>query len=65
MLIDFSPNKRLEFYPWKSSCFQIPYSPGSSLDLGGGKEMWTGLFSSAHVASNWKPLLNIDGQLLR
>lgn len=34
-------------------------------ELGGAKQMWTGLFSSAHVASKWKPLLNIDGTCIR
>lgn len=49
------------FYSWKSSCYRIPINGALALDLEGGKEMWTGFFSSAHVASGWKPLLNIDG----
>ncbi|PAV74327.1 hypothetical protein WR25_13833 isoform C [Diploscapter pachys] len=48
------------FYPWKSSCFRIPINGGLALDLDGGKEMWTGFFSSAHVATGFRPLLNID-----
>ncbi|KJH50570.1 piwi domain protein [Dictyocaulus viviparus] len=48
------------FYSWKSSCYRIPINGALALDLEGGKEMWTGFFSSAHVASGWKPLLNID-----
>ncbi|CAI5441807.1 unnamed protein product [Caenorhabditis angaria] len=48
------------FYTWKSSCYRIPTTNGQALDLEGGKEMWTGFFSSAHIASNYKPLLNID-----
>ncbi|CAI5441874.1 unnamed protein product [Caenorhabditis angaria] len=48
------------FYTWKSSCYRIPTANGQALDLEGGKEMWTGFFSSAHIASNYKPLLNID-----
>ncbi|CAI2354566.1 unnamed protein product [Caenorhabditis sp. 36 PRJEB53466] len=48
------------FYTWKSSCYRIPTAAGQALDLEGGKEMWTGFFSSAHIASNFKPLLNID-----
>ncbi|CAJ0573794.1 unnamed protein product, partial [Mesorhabditis spiculigera] len=55
----FIENSR-NFYAWKSSCYRIPTNGGGSLDLEGGKEMWTGFFSSAHVASNWRPLLNID-----
>ncbi|ETN70048.1 PAZ domain protein, partial [Necator americanus] len=56
--IDNSAN----FYSWKSSCYRIPINGALALDLEGGKEMWTGFFSSAHVASGWKPLLNIDGE---
>lgn len=48
------------FYTWKSSCYRIPINGASALDLEGGKEMWTGFFSSAHIASNYKPLLNVD-----
>ncbi|CAP29475.2 Protein CBR-TAG-76 [Caenorhabditis briggsae] len=48
------------FYTWKSSCYRIPTAAGQALDLEGGKEMWTGFFSSAHIASNFRPLLNID-----
>ncbi|CAI2348079.1 unnamed protein product [Caenorhabditis sp. 36 PRJEB53466] len=48
------------FYTWKSSCYRIPTADGQALDLEGGKEMWTGFFSSAHIASNYRPLLNID-----
>lgn len=48
------------FYTWKSSCYRIPTAAGQALDLEGGKEMWTGFFSSAHIASNYRPLLNID-----
>ncbi|CAJ0960664.1 unnamed protein product, partial [Mesorhabditis belari] len=55
----FIDNSR-NFYAWKSSCYRIPINGGQALDLEGGKEMWTGFFSSAHVASGWKPLLNID-----
>ncbi|CAD6187630.1 unnamed protein product [Caenorhabditis auriculariae] len=48
------------FYTWKSSCYRIPINGGHALDLEGGKEMWTGFFSSAHIATEYKPLLNID-----
>jgi eukaryotic translation initiation factor 2C len=46
-------------YYRKSSCYRLPTND-NALDLQGGKEMWTGFFSSAHVATDWKPLLNID-----
>ena len=32
------------------------------VNLDGGKELWTGFFSSAHTSTNHKPLLNIDGE---
>ncbi|TKR75776.1 hypothetical protein L596_017019 [Steinernema carpocapsae] len=49
------------FCAWKSSFYRLP-TPNSNdaLDLEGGKQMWTGFFSSAHVAQNYRPLLNID-----
>ncbi|GMT00939.1 hypothetical protein PENTCL1PPCAC_23113 [Pristionchus entomophagus] len=50
------------FYPWKSSFYRIPKASGSmdTVDLDGGKELWTGFFSSTHTSKNYKPLLNID-----
>uniref|UniRef100_A0A915CI33 Uncharacterized protein n=1 Tax=Parascaris univalens TaxID=6257 RepID=A0A915CI33_PARUN len=48
------------FCAFKSSCYRLPVNGAMALDLEGGKEMWTGFFSSAHVAAGWKPLLNID-----
>uniref|UniRef100_A0A915Q2W1 Uncharacterized protein n=1 Tax=Setaria digitata TaxID=48799 RepID=A0A915Q2W1_9BILA len=48
------------FFVFKSSSYRLPVNGAVALDLDGGKEMWTGFFSSAHVASGWKPLLNID-----
>jgi len=29
--------------------------------LGGGREIWKGLFTSAHVGQNFKTLVNMDG----
>lgn len=49
------------FFVYKSSSYRLPINGAAALDLEGGKEMWTGFFSSAHVATGWKPLLNIDG----
>uniref|UniRef100_A0A0R3RQP8 PAZ domain-containing protein n=1 Tax=Elaeophora elaphi TaxID=1147741 RepID=A0A0R3RQP8_9BILA len=48
------------FFVYKSSSYRLPVNGAAALDLEGGKEMWTGFFSSAHVAAGWKPLLNID-----
>ncbi|MFH4975706.1 hypothetical protein AB6A40_002415 [Gnathostoma spinigerum] len=48
------------FYTWKSSSYRLPGEGVMGLDLSGGKQMWTGFFSSAHVATDWKPLLNVD-----
>ncbi|KAM3716744.1 hypothetical protein ACO02O_00884 [Dirofilaria immitis] len=48
------------FFVYKSSSYRLPINGAAALDLEGGKEMWTGFFSSAHVTSGWKPLLNID-----
>ncbi|VDM10677.1 unnamed protein product [Wuchereria bancrofti] len=48
------------FVVYKSSSYRLPVNGGTALDLEGGREMWTGFFSSAHVAVGWKPLLNID-----
>uniref|UniRef100_A0A8R1TYC6 Uncharacterized protein n=5 Tax=Onchocerca TaxID=6281 RepID=A0A8R1TYC6_ONCVO len=48
------------FFVYKSSSYRLPVNGAAALDLEGGKEMWTGFFSSAHVASGWKPFLNID-----
>ncbi|VDK66705.1 unnamed protein product [Gongylonema pulchrum] len=53
----------MNFAVYKSSSYRMPVNGSAfALDLEGGKEMWTGIFSSAHVADGWKPLLNVDGQ---
>ncbi|VDK73916.1 unnamed protein product [Litomosoides sigmodontis] len=48
------------FIVLKSSSYRLPVNGAAALDLEGGKEMWTGFFSSAHVATGWKLFLNID-----
>lgn len=35
--------------------------PGRVMSLGGGMDVWVGLFQSAILG--WKPLLNVDGKL--
>ncbi|KAK0416178.1 hypothetical protein QR680_012330 [Steinernema hermaphroditum] len=45
---------------WKSSFYRLPTANSDALDLDGGKQMWTGFFSSAQVAQNYRPLLNVD-----
>lgn len=52
------------FYPFRSSIYMIPggTTPGG-VDLGGGREVWKGLFTSAHVAQNNRLLVNMDGIL--
>ena len=53
-----------EFYPFKSSFYALPGRGGHGTELGGGKQMWTGFFSSAHVGRGDRPLMNIDGAFL-
>ncbi|KAI6174749.1 Piwi domain protein [Aphelenchoides fujianensis] len=51
------------FYPWQSSVYKLPIAgveqPGF-LSLGGGKELWPGMFMSAHLGEGFRPLLNVD-----
>ncbi|KAI6230110.1 hypothetical protein M3Y99_01102100 [Aphelenchoides fujianensis] len=48
------------FYAWKNSCYRLPGRDNPSLNLEGGKELWTGFFASAHVGEGWRALLNVD-----
>lgn len=50
------------FYPFRNSIFMIPGAPGApgGMDLGGGREVWKGLFTSAHVGQNFRALVNMD-----
>jgi len=36
-------------------------APGG-FDVGGGREIWKGLFTSAHVGQNFRALVNMDGE---
>jgi len=51
------------FYPFRNSIFMIPGMAGSpgGFHIGGGREIWKGLFTSAHVGQNFKALVNMDG----
>lgn len=51
------------FYPFRNSIFMIPGTPGApgGVHIGGGREIWKGLFTSAHVGQNFRPLVNVDG----
>jgi len=46
------------WYPFSYSAYKIPEEAG--VDLGGGREIWHGLFTSAHVAQGYKPMVNMD-----
>ncbi|KAI6220849.1 Piwi domain protein [Aphelenchoides fujianensis] len=58
----FTP-QAANFYPWQSSVFKLPLAgveqPGF-LSLGGGKELWPGMFMAAHLGEGFRPLLNVD-----
>ncbi|CAD5229313.1 unnamed protein product [Bursaphelenchus okinawaensis] len=53
-------SKSKQFYSWKNSCYRLPVNGQPALNLDGGKEMWTGFFTSATLGSAWTPLLNVD-----
>ncbi|CAD5220513.1 unnamed protein product [Bursaphelenchus xylophilus] len=53
-------NKSKLFYSWKNSCYRLPGNGHPALNLEGGKEMWTGFFTSATLGSAFRPLLNVD-----
>lgn len=38
-------------------------TPGG-VDLGSGREVWRGLFTSAHVAESNRLLVNMDGKMI-
>ncbi|VDO82347.1 unnamed protein product [Soboliphyme baturini] len=47
------------FFPFRNVAYQIPKG-GGTFSLGGGKEVWHGLFTSCHIANAFRPLVNID-----
>lgn len=49
------------FFAWNQSVYPIPEHDADVVALACGKEMWTGFFTSTHVASGGKTLLNMDG----
>lgn len=48
------------FYPFGSSIFMIPTPDLCAINLDGGREIWRGLFTSAHVGQNFRPFVNMD-----